>query len=402
VHGDSTDHAAPRSAVLLVDDRKENLLALTAIFADTGIETVAASSGEEALRKLLAGDFACVVLDVVMPGMDGFEVASLIKQRERTRHVPILFLTARMLETALSQKAYGVGAVDYLMKPVDPVQLRAKVNVFVEMHRRQVEIERQAKLLKAAGEERQKRILIEAEREREEVARKSAEEALRLREEFLTVAAHEFRTPLTSLRLAVQQLKREQSAPPVQLELIERQANRLNRLLEQLVEAADAGSSPIELELQEIDLAAVVRSAADAARAEAARAGCKLEVTIEGSVRGRFDEGRMERVIAHLLANAIRFGAGKPIDLTLEGHRTGAQIRVRDRGIGINPQQLGRIFGRFERAVPERAYGGFGLGLYVSRRVVEAHGGTLVAENQHGGGSVFTILLPSGPPAASA
>ena len=141
MHGDSTDHAAPRSAVLLVDDRKENLMALTEIFADTGIDTVAASSGEEALRKLLAGDFACVVLDVVMPGMDGFEVASLIKKRERTRHVPILFLTASMLETAVSQKAYGVGAVDYLMKPVDPEQLRAKVNVFVELHRRQVEIE---------------------------------------------------------------------------------------------------------------------------------------------------------------------------------------------------------------------------------------------------------------------
>lgn len=398
---DSTDHAAPRSAVLLVDDRKENLLALTAIFADTGIETVTASSGEEALRKLLVGDFACVVLDVFMPGMDGFEVASLIKQRERTRHVPILFLTASMLETTVSQKAYGVGAVDYLMKPVDPALLRAKVNVFVELHRRQVEIERQAKLLKAAGEERQKRLLIEAERQAEEIARKTAEEALRLREEFLTVAAHEFRTPLTSLRLAVQQLRREQSAPPLQLELIERQAGRLNRLLDQLVEAADAGSSPIELELQEVDLVAVVRSAAAAAQAEAARAGCRLEVTIESTVRGHFDDSRLERVLSHLLANAIRFGAGKPIDLALGRDGAAAQIRVRDQGIGIDPQQLGRIFGRFERAVPARAYGGFGLGLHVSRRVVEAHGGTLVAENQHGGGSVFTILLPLKPPAAS-
>ncbi len=398
---DSTDHAGPRSAVLLVDDRKENLFALTAIFADTGIETVTASSGEEALRKLLVGDFACVVLDVVMPGMDGFEVASLIKQRERTRHVPILFLTASMLETTVSQKAYGVGAVDYLMKPVDPVLLRAKVNVFVELHRRQVEIERQAKLLKAAGEERQKRLLIEAERQAEEIARKTAEEALRLREEFLTVAAHEFRTPLTSLRLAVQQLRREQSAPPLQLELIERQADRLNRLLDQLVEAADAGSSPIELELQEADLGAVVRSAAAAAQAEAARAGCRLQVTIESTVRGHFDDSRLERVISHLLANAIRFGAGKPIDLTLGRDGVAARIRVRDQGIGIDPQQLGRIFGRFERAVPARAYGGFGLGLYVSRRVVEAHGGTLVAENQPGGGSVFTILLPLKPPAAS-
>jgi signal transduction histidine kinase len=402
VRVDSTDHPAPHSAVLLVDDRKENLLALTAIFADTGVETVAASSGEEALRKLLAGDFACVVLDVVMPGMDGFEVASLIKQRERTRHVPILFLTASMLETpALSQKAYGVGAVDYLMKPVDPELLRAKVNVFVELHRRQVEIERQAKLLKAAGEERQKRILIEAERQSEELARKAAEEALRLREEFLTVAAHEFRTPLTSLRLAVQQLKREQSAPPLQLELIERQANRLNRLLEQLVEAADAGSSSIELELQDVDLAAVVRSAAAAAEPEAARAGCRLDVVIECAARGRFDDGRLQRVIAHLLANAIRFGAGKPIVLALGCEKAGVQIRVRDRGIGIDPQQLGRIFGRFERAVPARAYGGFGLGLHVSRRVVEAHGGTLTAENQHGGGSVFTILLPLRPAAPS-
>ena len=399
--------SAADSAVLLVDDRPENLLALDAIFADTGIVVVTASSGAEALRLLLVRDFACVVLDVFMPGIDGFEVASLIKQRDRTRLVPILFLTATTFQPEAALRGYELGAVDYLEKPVEPTLLRAKVSVFVQLHRQRLQLEKQAILLRSAADDRQKRLLAETQQHHEERARKAAEETLRLREEFLTVAAHEFKTPLTALNLAVQQLRRDGAltdSPPhsgpsptaEMVEIIERQTSRLALLLDQLIEGSDAGTLPLALELDDVDLAPLVRDAVTRSHAEAERAGSEMTVTAETQSRGRFDAIRIERVFNNLLGNAIRFGAGKPIDVALDLDAGAARIRVRDRGIGIEPRDLDRIFGRFERAVSARAYGGFGLGLYLSRRIIEAHGGTIAVESEHGGGSVFTVRLPIG------
>ncbi len=147
--------------ILLVDDRAEDLLALEVVLTDPGLRLVKASSGVEALRCALREDFAVILLDVGMPGLHGFEVAQLIKKRERSRHIPIIFLTAETKDVESIYRGYEVGAVDYILKPIEPDVVRAKVAVFVELHRRGEEIRRQADLLQAAERERREAELAE-------------------------------------------------------------------------------------------------------------------------------------------------------------------------------------------------------------------------------------------------
>jgi signal transduction histidine kinase len=281
-----------------------------------------------------------------------------------------------------------------LLKPVAPELLRSKVSVFVELHRRQLQIEQQAALLRAAEEERVQHRLAKAQREHDAKARAAAEEALLVREEFLTVASHEFKTPLTALQLAVQGMRREAGGANRQLELVERQVMRLARLVDQLTQASGDATMPMLLELAELDLVSVARRAMARAEPEAARSGATIALEAAAPVCGRFDGQRLERVLGHLLDNALRFGAGKPIRVEVAREGNSARLRVQDFGIGIETEDLPRIFGRFERAVSARAYGGFGLGLYLSRRIVEAHGGAIAAESEPGKGATFTVTLP--------
>lgn len=636
--------AEPETSILIVDDRAENRLALRAILAGPGYRLVEASSGPEALRRILDDDFAVLLLDVVMPGMGGLELAGMIKQRDRSAKIPIVFLTAQATEVELIYQAYQVGAVDYLIKPLVPEMVRAKVSVFVDLYRQRRRIEEQAlRLLEAErreselkllelklADERRYRSLAEAiphivwtagpdgtvqyfnrrwteytglegagdwepalhpddapscreswaraletqemlqaecrlrsaqggfrwhlcravpernasgqivswlgtftdiedqkrshqvlaefkgtldavldavaifepdtlrflyvnqgigallDYERDELLamrpfdlcadldeaglrdlcapllrgskdkltletqyrrkdgglvpvelslqyiridggrvvaiarditnRKRAEaerellyrqalEAIRARDEFLSVASHELKTPLTSLRLQVELLLRSARRAAVRrpeqiqgkLEVAIRQVDRLARLVEELLDVSRIKTGRLALEPEEIDLVALVRDVVARFSNDAARAGSRLDLAAEGPVVGTWDRLRIEQVLTNLISNALKFGAGRPVEVTIRSHGPLAEVEVRDHGIGIAPEDVERIFHRFERAVSARAYGGLGLGLYIARQLVEAHGGTIRVDSRPNEGARFTVELPLQP-----
>ena len=632
--------------ILVVDDHPENRTALRAILSSPDYRIVEAGSGTEALLRLLEEDFAVLLIDVVMPDMSGFELAAAIKERERTAAVPIVFLTAQATDVDLVYKGYEVGAVDYLMKPLVPEMIRAKVAVFAQLFREKRRNEQQAALLleaernenefrlielrlasdrryrnlaqavphivwtaradgavdyfnqrwfeytglsveHAAGSwlgilhaddsarcrtdwenavrsgemfqaecrlrrasdgafrwhlcravperstagqilswigtftdiEDQKRaqaiqaefkgtldaepdavmifeprnwrilyvnhgaavllgysrdellrmapadfmaehddigfrqvlapllegsqphILLETkfrrhppavlidvslqlirigadrivsiarditERKRTQLERellyREAVDAIRARDEFLSVASHELRTPLSALQLQIQTLLQPPRRSPqavlspeqikAKLETAYRQIERLTRLIGELMDVSRITAGRLRLEPEEIDLSAVVRDVVGRLREEASRTGSYVEVSAVTPVVGMWDRIRVEQVVANLLTNAFKFGSGKPIEITVEERGPTGRLVVVDHGIGIAPEDVERIFQRYEQAISSRAFGGLGLGLYIARQIIEAHGGAIRVESQPGAGSKFTVDLP--------
>lgn len=239
---------------------------------------------------------------------------------------------------------------------------------------------------------------------------RDAQEAIRAREEFLAIASHELNTPITSLLLAVQLLKANVDGPLERIErlldklpLVERQTKKLARLVDELLSVSRITAGRLELSLSEVDLAAVVRGAAERFSEDLARSGCQVTIRADEDVIGRWDAARLEQVVVNLITNAIKYGDKRPIEIAVGGEAGTASLVVRDHGIGIPADRLPHIFARFERAVSARAYSGLGLGLYIVRTIVEAHGGSVRAESTLGSGSTFTVELPrASPPAVEA
>jgi signal transduction histidine kinase len=376
-----------RISILMVDDRTEHLLALEVVLADFGLRLVRATSGAEALRYVLDEEFAVIILDVQMPIMDGFEVARLIKTRDRSRHVPIIFVSAVSRDIESAYRGYEVGAVDFILKPLNPHVVRAKVAVFVELHRQREEIRRQAERDRA----------LEIER----AARAEAEKAVMLRDEFLSIASHELRTPLSALELQVQslqvQIERTGGAPdrlPARVEIIARQVDRLSRLITQLLDVSRIRVGRLELDREEIELAEVAREVAARFAGELDRSGSEIVLDLPEGVMGFWDRSRLDQVVTNLLLNAIKYGGGKPITIALWHDGDSARLAIEDRGIGISAEDQRRIFGRFERAVSSRQYGGMGVGLFIVDQIVRAHGGEIAVRSALGEGATFVVRLP--------
>jgi PAS domain S-box-containing protein len=717
----SGDGTAGAVSILLVDDHDENLVALEAILSDLPnvdrggaaphVRLVKAHSGGAALRSILREDFALILLDVSMPGMDGFEVASLIKQRDRSKHIPIIFLTAELRDRDAAYRGYEVGAVDYLEKPLEPDVVRAKVAVFIELYRRGEKIQRQAEMLQEAerrrreielaelrrAEEQRRQNLadaipqivfvvqpggevsylnqrwaeytglscavsigpafpsvihpsdvrrfldqwqrtlegveplrtecrlrsvqggyrwhlcqmvpeldrdqklvgwlgtftdvdeqkrIEEERGqlllREQAARAEAElslrrseflaeasgllassldaggilrglsnlaverlaswcvidlfdpqgevvqvsfchedtslspleselaerlrpdnsihpkpagarrsgrtefyegvdspsrlaavlglakpsvidrlgatsylsvplrareqvvgamtlvsaridrlyssadlalavdlgqrvalavdnahlyegaqEAVRIREEFLSIASHELRTPLSALQLQVQSLQLQLRRTPIDPERLipkvgvaQRQVERLTRLINELLDVSRIEAGRLELDREDVDLAELVRDVVSRFSGELERANSAVELSLQSGVVGHWDRLRLDQVVTNLLQNAIKYGRSRPIHVIVEALPDRARFCVRDQGIGISKSDLQRIFGRFERAVSSRAYGGMGVGLFIVDQILKAHEGSIEVESEPGVGSTFVVELP--------
>jgi signal transduction histidine kinase len=226
------------------------------------------------------------------------------------------------------------------------------------------------------------------------------QEAVRLRDDFLTVAAHELRTPLTTLQLQLgsitQRARRDSAAPDFsdRLERCQRQVRRLGSLVEALLDVSRLSSGQMVLQPERVSLSEVVSEVVDRHAAEAQGARCELRLEAESGLFGQWDRLRVEQAVASLLSNALKFGSGQPVEVVVTGVAGMARVEVRDRGIGIPPDQLERIFERFERAVSSRSYGGLGLGLYLARRAAQAHGGQVWAQARPGGGATLTLELP--------
>ncbi|WP_241759219.1 sensor histidine kinase [Pyxidicoccus parkwayensis] len=230
-------------------------------------------------------------------------------------------------------------------------------------------------------------------------------EGVRSRDEFLSIAAHELRTPLTPLRLQLDTLRRSVAAAGLADERVTRhlerssaQVQRLAQLVERLLDVSRVATGRLGLLLEELDLSALAMEVTDRFREEAEAAGSKLEVHTPGPVCGVWDQLRLEQVLSSLLSNAIKYGASRPIAVSVEGHGELARLCVQDQGIGLKREDTRRIFDRFERAVSARHYGGMGLGLYVAKQIIEAHGGTILVRSQPGKGSTFTVILPTSTP----
>jgi PAS domain S-box-containing protein len=233
-----------------------------------------------------------------------------------------------------------------------------------------------------------------------------AQAAVAARDEFLSIASHELRTPLTALRLALENMRRVSSReaierlPPEYVERVlataERQGQRLEKLVTGLLDVSRIHMGRLELDVEEVELGAAVQDALGAVEDEAAQSGSEIRITGE-PVRGYWDRFRVSQVVTNLLANAVKYGGGKPVEVEFGPRGDQAYLRVTDHGIGIDPADQPQIFERFERAVSSRNYGGLGLGLYIVKRILEAHGGTVEVASRPGEGATFSVSLPLRP-----
>jgi signal transduction histidine kinase len=232
---------------------------------------------------------------------------------------------------------------------------------------------------------------------------RDAQSAVRMRDEFLSVASHELKTPLTSLKLqhglidrALTGEAREKVGP--RLATAVRQVQRLAALVDNLLDVSRLSLGRLSLEPTEVDLGQAVRDAVERMEEVFSQAGCTVRVDVPGPLTGRWDSLRLDQVLVNLLTNAAKYGAGRPVavEARAEGDEA-VRLWVRDEGIGIDEKDLPRLFGRFERAVSDRHYGGLGLGLFISRQIVDAMGGSIEVESRPGVGSTFTVRLPRAP-----
>jgi PAS domain S-box-containing protein len=235
----------------------------------------------------------------------------------------------------------------------------------------------------------------------EQAARVSAQEALRLRDEFISIASHELRTPITSLLLNLEVFVPRWRAGQRDFESyavrVRRGLGRMKRLVDELFEVSRLDAGKLALTEEPTDLESVVRDVTDMMAEDLRRASCTLTVHCGGRLHGSWDRLRLEQVAENLLRNALIYGAGKPIEVTVGDAGGRALLAVRDHGIGIAPELQERIFLRYERGVSARNYGGLGLGLYIARQIVEAHGGVIRVESEPGDGATFTVELPMRP-----
>lgn len=492
--------------VLLVDDREEDLLTLFHVLSSPEYRLETARSGSDALKRLLTRDFGVILLDVFMPGMDGFELAQLIKQRERSQHTPIIFLTAAGSDVTQIYRGYSVGAVDYLSKPVDADVVRAKVAIFADLFRKDRSLKRQGEALQEAERRERERALTELRQAAEqrymnlaeavpvsvwtadpsgaltyvnrywteytgivlEQARGTAwldavhpddreacvqawraaiesstpyqrecrlrrasdgayrwhmsravmdradngsilswlglhtdiddsKQAVFARDQFLSIASHELRTPLTALKLRLQAVLHSGDLSQKAEHRVDNavlQAERLERLIENLLDVSRITTGHLELDPESCDLSEMALDVVERFREQATGKGVRVEVEPVTSVVGCWDRLRIEQVMTNLLSNALKFGEGRPIRVGVQANGRAAVLSVADQGIGIAPRDLGRIFNQFERVVQQRSFGGLGMGLYIVRQIVEAHGGRIDVESAPKQGTVFRVTLP--------
>jgi two-component system sensor histidine kinase/response regulator len=356
----------PRPPVkfLLVDDLEENLLVLEALLRREGLDLLKARSGREALELALEHDFALALLDVQMPEMDGFELAELMRGAERTRHVPIIFVTAGMQERHRVFKGYDAGAVDFLFKPLEPQILRHKTETFFQLHRQQQDLA----------------------------------ETLRLNEELMAVVGHDLRNPLNVILMTTSLLS-SSTDPELQkcVKRLQSSGSRMLHIIEELFDLSRArlgGGIPIECHAT--DLAAVTRKTV--AEFEATNPSRQIDVLVTGDVQGEWDSGRLGQVLSNLVGNALRHGSVTvPITVRVTGIANEVVASVHNGG-HIPADLMPRLFEPFQSGVGRRRRAeGLGLGLYIVQQIVLAHGGEVHVSSTPEDGTSFEIRLPRHP-----
>jgi two-component system, sensor histidine kinase and response regulator len=391
--------------ILLVDDQADNLLSAGAVLESLGEEVVTAESGREALRQLLDHDFAVIVLDVMMPEMDGFETAALIRQRDRSRHTPIIFLTALGRSEEHIKQGYTLGAVDYLGKPFVPEILRAKVSVFVELHRKSGLLAHQSKLLERQNSELQEAIRRSwrAEEEIKALNRHLERRIAELNdlnhelETFSYTVSHDLRGPLSRIAgfsKALLESYRGQldDQGRLYLDRIDHSARRMNDLVEDLLNFSRL--TRLEMNEQYVDLSAIMRSlAAELGARDPERT---VEFVIADAVAAWGDPTLLRAALLNLLENSWKFTrkhVSARIEFGVAETPKGRAYFLRDDGAGFDMAQAGRLFNPFQRLHKDSEFEGTGIGLATVERIVRRHGGHIWAEGEIERGAAFYFTL---------
>lgn len=383
---------------LLVDDLEENLLALDALLRRDGLVLLKARSGTDALEFLVQYDVALALIDVQMPGMDSFELAELMRGSERTRRMPIIFVTAGVADRERRFRGYETGAVDFLNKPIEADILRSKCDVFFELCRQRQEVAALRDELRIANETNA-RLLRESERQTAALVK-----ADRQKDEFLAILAHELRNPLGPIRDAVEILGLAGNSPQLveeAREIVSRQVSHMARLVDDLLDVARIARGQIQLRTEPTDLAAIVRQTAEDYRPTMLAAGIELGLSVPSeAISMNGDPTRLTQVVGNLLHNATKFtprGGQVRVELNMDAEATVATVAVQDSGIGLDDAMLRRLLLPFSQAEQglDREKGGLGLGLVLAKGIVELHGGRISAESEgRNQGATFRFSLP--------
>ncbi|WP_093523781.1 ATP-binding protein [Stigmatella erecta] len=371
--------ALARSRILLVDDNADLRTYVAGLLGRVFRHVETATNGNDALERVRAQPPDLILSDVMMPGLDGFGLVRALRAGEDTRAIPIILLSARAGDESTVEGLQS-GADDYLVKPFSARELMVRVRTQLDMAR------------------------VRREVARGELEKKILRESVRMRDEFLSLVSHELRTPVAALSLNFQSMVRSlgsedraEASPEAiggKAQTTQKQLHRLERLVERLLDVSEAFTGRLKLTRQEVDLSAVASAVVEQARTKAAHAGCVLTVNAPSPIIGHGDRVRLHQILQGLLDNALKFGAGNPVEVAVRRDSDHAFLTVVDHGEGIRPEDQERIFGRFERAVSEKHYGGFGLGLWLARYIAEAHAGNIRFMPTEGGGATFTVALP--------
>lgn len=402
-----------RVKLLLVDDKKENLLSLQVILAGQGYEFVEASSGKEALRILLRDqDFAIILMDVQMPLMDGFETAEMIRQSEKLKHVPIIFLTANMDKTEYIFKGYQAGAVDYMIKPLSAEILKAKVIVFADLYRKNHELqvkEEQMKELNIAIMAANKELALQNEAiEKHSQELKLANKEL---EAFTYVSSHDLQEPLRKIQTFVTMIleKENDNLSPTgkhQFQRVQSAAERMQQLIESLLAFSRTNATDRNFEMT--DLRAVVDDVISEMQEKIDEKNAEVEVS--ELFEARIIPFQFAQLMQNLIGNALKFASattrpkitikgrilngGEVFHARLAADKKYCHISVQDNGIGFEPDFSERIFEVFQKLHSRDVYEGTGIGLAIVKKIVDNHNGFITASGEVNRGARFDIYIP--------
>lgn len=366
--------------ILIVDDIEENLIALEALLRRLpDVEVVMARSGSEALEILLVQDVALALLDVNMPEMDGFQLAELMRGAQRTKEVPIVFVTAAYEPQRVFQ-GYELGAVDFLIKPVDPRILKSKVSTLLDLYRSKRKLNAQ---------------LVELERMSGQLT-----EVLRMQETFVAAVNHDLRSPLHTISVGVSLLVDDSPDKKDVARRVESAIDRMSGMLDQLYDLARTRvGNGIPIDPKPGDLGALVQTVVH--EAELRRGATKLEVNMAGDVTGTWDLTRVSRLAANLVTNALQHGdKTAPIAVRLDGTDPDAIVLAVENAGVIPTELLPQIFEPFRRGSTSGK--GLGLGLYIVREIASVHGGSVSVTSTQSAGTRFEVRLPRHVPSSAA
>lgn len=373
----------PIVKLLIVDDRKENLFSLKSLLADIEVEIFTAKSGAEALALMVDHDFALALLDVQMPEMDGFELAELMRGAEKTKNIPIIFVTAAAESSGFAFKGYESGAVDFMYKPINPVILKSKIRVFIEL-------DTQKKLLQGKMKELKK-------------AKEAAENANRLKSAFLANMSHEIRTPLNAV-IGFAELLNDKSVTPDEIkeysQIISRSGKSLVNIIDDILDLSKVEAGHLEIERVSYSPLAVAQEVIDLLMVKANRKNLTLKMNSSKDfpLKSVSDPSRLRQILMNIVGNALKFTdtGGVTVSLVYAKEDQMLSFIIEDTGLGIAANHSDKLFKPFMQADNSitRKFGGTGLGLVLAKRLAQLMGGdVLLIKSEPNKGSIFEVRI---------